>query len=109
MCQIYKGWWYNSCCVLHTKLTNRALYPVVMYVVANPVHGLLDDRTRSEEHLQSYNESIKTKIKQNKGTYVQKPNETKIIFSNSYPHKKPMYVPLPIPCLSLTHDVINVR
>ena len=33
-------------------------------MVVNPVRGLLD-RTRSEEHLQSYNESIKTK--QNKG------------------------------------------
>ena len=43
-------------------LTNRALYPVI-YVVANPVHGLLD-RERSEEYLQSYNENMKTKTKQ---------------------------------------------
>ena len=32
----------------------------ILYGVANPVHGLLDS-TRSEEHLQSYNESMKTK------------------------------------------------
>ena len=37
------------------------LYPVIC-VVANPVRGLLD-RTRSEEHLQSYNESMETKNK----------------------------------------------
>ena len=44
--------------------TNRALC-LLLHVVANPVHCLLD-RTRSEEHLQSYNESMKTKTKQKK-------------------------------------------
>ena len=39
-------------------------YPVV-YVVANPVRGLLD-RKRSEVHLQSSNESIKTQQNKNK-------------------------------------------
>ena len=48
--------------IVFFTLTNRALNPV-LYVVANPVHGLLD-RTRSEEHLQSYNEALKTKTKQ---------------------------------------------
>ena len=48
-----------------------------MYVVANPVRGLLH-RKRSEEHLQSFNESMETKTKQktkqndkNKGTTTQ--------------------------------------
>ena len=46
------------------------LYPVI-YVVANPVHGILD-RTISKEHLQSYSESTKTKTKtKNKGTITQ--------------------------------------
>ena len=36
-------------------------YPVI-YVVANPVRGLLD-RKISEEHLQSSNESMKTNTK----------------------------------------------
>ena len=35
----------------------------VPYVVANPVRGLLD-RKRSEEHLQSSNESMEMKTKQ---------------------------------------------
>ena len=39
-------------------------YPVI-YVVANPVRGLLD-RKKSEEHLQSSNESKKHNRKQNK-------------------------------------------
>ena len=38
-------------------------YPVI-YMVANLVRGLLD-RKRSEEHLQSSNESIKTKTSKN--------------------------------------------
>ena len=46
-------------------LTDRVLYSVI-YVVANPVHGLLD-WTRSEEHLQSYNESIKAKQNKKQG------------------------------------------
>ena len=37
----------------------------VIYVVANPVHRLLG-RKRSEEHLQSSNESIKAKQKRQK-------------------------------------------
>ena len=65
MFEIYKGSWYKSCCVLDIKLTNRALCPVI-YVVANPVHGL-PDRTRSEDHLQSCNESMNTKNKQIQG------------------------------------------
>ena len=46
-------------------LTNRALTPVIC-VVVNPVRGLLD-RTRSEEHLQSSNESMKTKQNKKQG------------------------------------------
>ena len=46
-------------------LTNRALYSVI-YVVVNPVRGLLD-RTRSEEHLQSSNESMETKPNKKQG------------------------------------------
>ena len=51
---------------------DRASYPIIIYctyyVVANPVHLLLD-RTMSEEHLQtlSYNESMKEKTKQKPG------------------------------------------
>ena len=48
-------------CALHT---NRALKPVIC-VVAFPVDDLLD-KTRSEEHLQIDNESMKTQ--QNKNT-----------------------------------------
>ena len=64
--------------VVFFTLANRALYPV-MYVVANSVRGLLD-RTRSEEHLQSYNESVKTKQNktQNKETVTQSTCQKKI-------------------------------
>ena len=63
------GAWVNSklsgiCCVLH--INESGLIPIsnILYVVANPVHGLLG-RTRSEEHLQkSYKESMKSKTKQ---------------------------------------------
>ena len=51
-----------------TFLTSRALYPKIC-VVAYPVPGsklrCLLDKTRSEEHLQSYNESMKPKQNQN--------------------------------------------
>ena len=49
--------------VVFFTLTNRALYSVI-YVAATPVqYMVLLDRTRSEEYLQSYNESMKTKQK----------------------------------------------
>ena len=41
---------------------SEGLDAIKFYAVATPVHGLLD-RTRSEEHLQSSNESIKKKKK----------------------------------------------
>ena len=47
-----------------TLIDRASTYPVI-YVVANPVRGLLD-RKRSEEHIQSFNESVKTKQKQDK-------------------------------------------
>ena len=49
----------------HCLSIGPQFYPVI-YVVANPVRGLLD-RKRSEEHLQSSNEkSVKTKQKRQK-------------------------------------------
>ena len=70
-----------KCAVVFFTLTDRAsTVPSKIYVVANPVRGLLD-RKRSEEHLQSSNESkiknkTKNKNKQNrndkkKGTITQ--------------------------------------
>ena len=38
-------------------------YPVIIYVVANPVRGLLDMKRSEEHHLQSSNESIKNQNK----------------------------------------------
>ena len=68
VCQIYKARAGGTKVVIvFFTLTNRALHPVI-YVVANPVHtwsstGL--DKTRSEDHLQSYDEeSMETKTKQ---------------------------------------------
>ena len=54
------------CCVLHNIINRSGLshYPVIYLVVggcqSDTVRGLLD-RKRSEEHLQSSNESTKTK------------------------------------------------
>ena len=62
---------YSAICDDHTYIHT---YPV-LYVVANPVRGLLD-RKRSEEHLPSSNESKrKTQTKKNdkeKGTRIAK-------------------------------------
>ena len=48
--------------VVFFTLTDRPQPYTVIYVVANPVRGLLD-RKISEEHLQSSNKSIKKKKK----------------------------------------------
>ena len=52
---------YVFLCVFFTLPIGPLLYPVI-YVVVNPVRGLLH-RKISEEHLQSSNESMETKTK----------------------------------------------
>ena len=58
----------ENVCVLHINRSglNHTKYCSIGYsIVANPVGGLLD-RKISKEHLQSYNESSKIYIKQDK-------------------------------------------
>ena len=73
LCQIYKGWWYKSCSVLHIKLTNRALYPVIYCTVCgcqSSTWSTGQDKIRgSSTKLQREHEN-KNKTK-NKGTITQ--------------------------------------
>ena len=61
MGQIYKGCWYNSCCVLHINQSGLILSNI-RGCHSSPVHVSIG-QDKIEEYLQSYNESMKTKQK----------------------------------------------
>ena len=70
-------------------------YPVI-YVVVNPVCGLVE-RKRSEKHLQSSNESIKTKTRQNRPKERNNTQSTSVVFFLPYHVRHPAYGPPTIP------------
>ena len=59
--------------VVFFTLTDRASTTPsnILYVIANPVRGLVDRKT-SEEHLQSSNESMETKQNKNDKAHARK-------------------------------------